>query len=52
MILGCVVIYSSMFAIGNYIYGEYVLAIVLTLIVLIFSFFLIRIWKKIRGNVL
>ena len=52
MILGCVVIYSSMFAIGNYIYVEYVLAIVLTLIVLIFSFFLIRIWKKIRGNVL
>ena len=52
MILGCVVIFSSMFAIGNYIYGEYVLAIVLTLIVLIFSFFLIRIWKKIRGNVL
>lgn len=36
MVLGCVLIYSCMFAIGNYIYGEYTLAISLTGVVLVF----------------
>ncbi|MBT6377698.1 MAG: Na+:solute symporter, partial [Flavobacterium sp.] len=46
MVLGCVLIYSCMFAIGNYIYGEYTLAISLTGVVLVFSFLLLKIWKK------
>ena len=52
MILGCILIYSTMFAIGNYIYGEYFIAIVLTFVVLVFSFLLLKIWKKIKGSVL
>ena len=52
MVLGCVLIYSCMFAIGNYIYGEYTMAISLTGIVFIFSFLLLKIWKKIKGTVL
>jgi Na+/proline symporter len=52
MILGCILIYSTMFAIGNYIYGEYFIAIVLTFVVLVFSFLLLKIWKKIKGTVL
>ena len=52
MVLGCIVIYSSMFAIGNYIYGEYIIAVVLTFVVLIFSFLLLKIWKKIKGTLL
>ena len=52
MILGCILIYSTMFAIGNYIYGNYFLAIILSVIVIVFSFLLIKIWKKIRGSVL
>ena len=52
MILGCILIYSTMFAIGNYIYGEYFIAGVLTFLVLVFSFLLIKTWKKIRGSVL
>ena len=52
MVLGCVLIYSCMFAIGNYIYGEYTLAISLTGVVLVFSFLLLKIWKKIKGTVL
>jgi len=52
MILGCILIYSTMFAIGNYVYGEYFLANILTFVVVIFSFLLIKIWKKIKGTVL
>ena len=52
MMLGCVLIYSTMFAIGNYIYGEFFTAIVLTFVVLVFSYLLIKTWKKIRGSVL
>ena len=52
MMLGCVLIYSTMFAIGNYIYGEFFIAIVLTFVVVVFSYLLIKTWKKIRGSVL
>ena len=52
MILGCILIYSTMFAIGNYIYGNYFSAIILSVIVIVFSFLLIKVWKKIRGSVL
>ena len=52
MVLGCILIYSCMFAIGNYIYGEYTLAISLTGVILVFSFLLLKIWKKIKGTVL
>lgn len=52
MLVGCVLIYSLMFATGYYIYGDYHLAIPLTVIALGFTLFLIRLWKKIKAQVL
>ena len=52
MLLGCVLIYSSMFAVGYYIYGEYTLAIILTFVVLIFAFLLKKVWRRIKGNLI
>ncbi len=52
MILGCVLIYACMFAIGNLIYGEYEIAILLIGIALVFCYLLLNIWKKIKGTVL
>lgn len=52
MILGCVLIYAFMFAIGNLIYGEYKIAMLLIGIALVFCLLLLNIWKKIKGTVL
>ncbi len=52
MVLGCVLIYSSLFATGYWIYGETNLAIALTLSALISGFVLYRVWNKIRDKVM
>jgi solute:Na+ symporter, SSS family len=52
MLLGCVLIYSIMFATGYWIYGDYPYAIGLTILVIISGFLLSKIWKKIRANIL
>ena len=52
MLLGCVLIYSCMFATGYWIYGETKLAIIVTVIAVISGVLLIRTWKKIRANIL
>jgi len=52
MLLGCLMIYSTMFATGYYIYGNYDLALPLTGIVIVSAYFLIKTWKKIKANVL
>lgn len=52
MLLACVLIYSCMFATGYYIYGEYSKATILTGLIVVSAFFLIKIWKKIRANIL
>jgi SSS family solute:Na+ symporter len=52
MLLGCVLIYSCMFATGYYIYGDYNYALPLTGVVIVSGFLLIKTWKKIRTNVL
>ena len=52
MLLGCLMIYSTMFATGYYIYGDYQLAFPLTGLVLVSAFFLVKIWKKVKANVL
>lgn len=52
MLLACVLIYSCMFATGYYIYGEYSKAMILTGLIVVSAFFLIKIWKKIRANIL
>lgn len=52
MLVGCVFIYSIMFATGNFIYGEYSKAFLLLGIVIISGFVLIKLWKKIKTNIL
>lgn len=52
MLLGCVFIYSALFATGYWIYGDIGPASILTISVLLSGFLLIRIWKKIKSIVL
>lgn len=51
MVLGCVLVYSCMFATGNWIYGNYPLAGGLTAVTLLSAFLLKRVWDKIKGDV-
>ncbi|NJB83459.1 sodium:solute symporter family protein [Wenyingzhuangia aestuarii] len=51
MLLGCVVIYSCLFATGFWIYGDYNNALLTSGIVIVFTVLLIRIWKRIKVNV-
>lgn len=52
MLLGCVLIYSCLFATGYWIYGETTLAISLTIAAITSGFLLKRIWSKIRSKIL
>ena len=52
MLLGCTMIYSIMFSTGYFIYGSYKLAIPLLGLAIISGVFIIKIWKKIRVNIL
>ena len=52
MLLGCVLIYSCMFATGYYIYGDYTYAIVLTILAIISGYLLKITWKKIKTTIL
>jgi len=46
MILGCILVYSCMFATGNLLYGNYNIALGLLILIIISSLLLIRLWKK------
>jgi hypothetical protein len=52
MLLGCVLIYSCLFATGYWIYGEITLALSLTASAIISGYLLIRTWKRIRTKIL
>ena len=52
MLLGCVFIYSCMFATGYWIYGETKLAIILTVTGLIFGWLLTRVWNNMKKSIL
>ena len=52
MLLGCVLVYSAMFATGNWIYGRYGLAAALTVVVVLSGWYLSRIWSQIKGDIL
>lgn len=49
MIVGCVLVYGCLFATGNWIYGNYPLAIGLTILVLIAAFVLKKIWSGMKN---
>ena len=52
MLIGCLLIYSVMFATGYWIYGETTLALSFTASAIISGYLLIRTWKKIRTKIL
>ena len=52
MLLGCILIYSCMFATGYWIYGYYDNAILLTIIALFSAFLLMKKWSKIKAEIL
>jgi Na+/proline symporter len=52
MILGCVMIYSIMFATGYWIYSEFTYAIPTTFVAIFSGYFLYKAWMKIKGSVL
>lgn len=52
MLVGCLLIYSIMFATGKLIYGEYTSALGLAGLALSSSLVLRNLWKKIKANVL
>lgn len=52
MLLGCVLIYSCLFATGYWIYGETTWAIILTIAALLSAYLLKQTWAKIKTNVL
>lgn len=50
-LLGCITIYGALFSTGYWIYGYYTSAGILTVLVLISSFILRRLWFKIKTDV-
>ena len=49
MLSGVVLIYSIMFATGYWIYGEYQLAIILTIVVALSAFVLLKVWQGMKN---
>jgi hypothetical protein len=52
MILGCLLVYSLLFAVGNWIYGDFVPATVMTLLAIGSGLQLSKIWKKMGKNMI
>jgi Na+/proline symporter len=52
MLVGCVLIYSALFATGYWIYGETTTALILTIVAAIAAFILTKLWGKIKANIL
>ncbi|MCK0158597.1 Na+:solute symporter [Cellulophaga sp. F20128] len=52
MVLGCVLIYSCMFATGYWIYGKTTQAIIITVIAFVSGFLLIKAWNRMKDDIL
>ncbi|WP_246849107.1 sodium:solute symporter family protein [Aquimarina sp. U1-2] len=52
MLVGCILIYGVLFATGYWIYGRYTLAIIVSIIVIIATLVLSKLWKKIKTTIL
>ncbi|MDR5591026.1 sodium:solute symporter family protein [Christiangramia sp. SM2212] len=50
-ILGCFTIYGALFGTGYWIYGKYLKASIITIVVIILSYFLRKLWFRIKSNV-
>ncbi len=51
IILACILIYSSMFATGYWIYGRYTWALILSSVAIVSAIILSRVWGRIKANV-
>lgn len=49
-LVGTVAIYSSLFAIGKLIYGEYLTGLLFFAVTLVFGLLLLKLWKKLKGK--
>lgn len=52
MLLGVVLIYTIMFATGYWIYGKTTSAFALTVVAALSGFLLVRVWNKMKDNIL
>lgn len=52
MLVGCVLIYSTLFATGNFIYGETNKALIFLSLALVFGYILKKLWSKIKSEVI
>ena len=52
MLLGCILIYSCMFATGYWIYGDTKNATITTILAIVSGLLLMRSWKKIKSSIL
>ena len=52
MLLGCVLIYTCMFATGYWIYGDTKPAVILTVIAIISGVLLAKVWSRMKENIL
>ena len=52
MLLGCVFVYGCLFATGNWIYGNYTLAGIITFLALVSAIALNKVWKRIKTSIL
>jgi SSS family solute:Na+ symporter len=50
MLAGCFAVYSSLFAIGYWIYGRLLLAGVLTVVAGLSAVYLVRVWNRVSGS--
>lgn len=50
MVLGCILVYSCMFATGNILYGNYGLASGLIVVILVSGFLLLRVWRNLKSD--
>jgi len=48
MVLGCFMVYSSLFGVGYWLYGNTSIALILSLITLVTGYWLFRIWVKLQ----
>ncbi|MEQ9424545.1 MAG: sodium:solute symporter family protein [Cyclobacteriaceae bacterium] len=50
MVIGCITVYSALFATGNWVYGNIAIASILSVTSTIGAYVLLKIWRKIHSN--
>ena len=50
MLFGCVAVFSALFAVGKFLYSDYSVALILSLISAITTVVVIKLWSKLKTN--